>query len=443
MLSQQENEQLTRVGPGTPMGELMRRYWHPIAATAELDDKPTKEVTLLGEELVLYKSPNGQLGLIGRYCPHRRASLVYGIPEDDGGLRCMYHGWKFDCTGRCTEQPFEETVNPEARFKNKVSLPGYHVQELGGLIFAYLGPEPVPLLPRWGPLVWDNCVRDIAITILPCNWLQCQENSLDPVHVEWLHAYYGRWVEQQKQRRNGLAASNGSQDGQAAGALPLPTMKHKKIGFDEFKYGIIKRRVLEGFTEDDDDWRIGHPILFPNILLVGSAVQATLQFRVPMDDTHTFHVSYYVYRAAPGATAPEQKVVPYRYVPLYNERGELIVDLTFNQDYMAWITQGPIARRELERLGESDVGIIMFRRLLKKQLDIVLDGGEPMNVFRDPAENECIEPPLEHIKFGQQRTLQYRPAEAGESQAVDAINAVLATWGPYLAKEKTPAAMEH
>ena len=117
MLSKQENERLTRVGPGTPMGELMRCYWHPVGATGELECRPVKKVRILGEDLVLYKDLRGQYGLIGGRCAHRLVSLAYGVPEEDG-LRCMYHGWKYDATGRCVEQPFEETVNPEARFKD-------------------------------------------------------------------------------------------------------------------------------------------------------------------------------------------------------------------------------------------------------------------------------------------------------------------------------------
>ena len=172
MLSVQANQELTQVSQGTPMGVLMRRYWHPVAATAELDERPTKPVRLLGEDLVLYRDKSGTLGLIDRFCPHRRVDLSYGIPEEHG-LRCMYHGWMMDETGQCIEQPFEETVHPDGRFKEKVKIAGYPVQELGGLIFAYLGPQPTPLLPRWEQLTWDNAVREVCISELPCNWLQC------------------------------------------------------------------------------------------------------------------------------------------------------------------------------------------------------------------------------------------------------------------------------
>lgn len=421
MLSVQENEKLTRVGPGTPMGELMRRYWHPIAASAELIDEPTKEVTILGEELVLFKDRRGRLGLIDRYCAHRRVNMaVCGLPEEDG-LRCAYHGWKFDATGRCTEQPFEETLHPDGRFKEKCSLKAYPVQEFAGLIWAYLGPEPAPLLPRWEPLLWENTVRDIALTVLPCNWLQAQENSLDPVHVEWLHVYFGSYI---MQRREGIPWP---------AVEPARMRPHLKIGFDRFEYGIIKRRVVEGMSEEDDSWKIGHPILFPNVLLVGNERQATMQWRVPMDDTRTFHLSYYIYRAAPGHTAPRQEVIPYRYVPLQDERGRWITSFLFNQDYMAWATQGPIANRHLEKLGESDRGIILFRRLLQEQLIALAEGNELMNVFRDPAECACIPLPLERVtKHTQTVSRQFRlPTvlqEAGDSQAVEDIRRVLATW---------------
>jgi len=403
------------------MGELMRRYWHPIAASEELAQNPfrTKEVRILGEDLVLYRDRRGTLGLVDRACPHRRVNMAYGVVEEDG-LRCQYHGWKFDETGRCTEQPFEDTVRPEGRFRDKCAIKAYPAQELAGLIFAYLGPQPAPLLPRWEPLVWENVVRDIAISELPCNWLQCQENSLDPVHVEWLHRYYGDYV---RKIQDGANPTFGISESLAT------VQSHEKIGFDVFEHGIIKRRVLKGFTEEDEDWRVGHPVLFPNILLVGNQFSATLQFRVPADDTHTFHVSLYTFRAAPGTQVPEQDSVPCRMVPLFDEEGKWIVDILFNQDYMAWATQGAVTERHLEKLGESDKGIILFRRQLKQQIEVLRKGGDPMNVFRDPARNGCITLPLEQVKFHVTRRPEgYRPAEAGYSSAAREIEGVQATW---------------
>ncbi len=270
MLSQQENQRLTQVGAGTPMGELMRRYWHPVAATGELDDRPTKALRVLGEDLVLYRDRSGTYGLIERFCPHRRVDLSYGIPEEHG-LRCMYHGWMMDETDQCIEQPFEETVHPDGRFKEKVKVAGYPVQEMAGLLFAYMGPQPTPFLPVWDPFQWDAAVHDVGITTLDCNWLQCMENSLDPVHVEWLHRFYTNY---QQAISPDLIAT-----------MP-PRIPHQEIGFDVFDHGIIKRRVLEGYTKESDDWRIGHPILFPQILYVGGFQSKTLQYRVPIDDEH-------------------------------------------------------------------------------------------------------------------------------------------------------------
>ena len=395
----------------------MRRYWHPVAAAAELDDRPTKAVRLLGEDLVLYKDGSGTLGLIDRYCPHRRVDLSYGIPEARG-LRCMYHGWMMDETGQCIEQPFEETVHPDGRFKEKVRIAGYPVREMAGLIFAYLGPEPTPILPRWEQLLWDNAVRDIAIAELPCNWLQCQENSVDPVHVEWLHAYLGAY------RSTDRIGQRGS------------SRRHMRIGFDEFEYGIIKRRVLEGKDETDEEWAEGHPILFPNILLVGNDARATFQFRVPVDDENTLHFSIYNYRSAPGTAAPRQDVVPYRYVPLKDDDGRFIVDWTFNQDYFAWVSQGTIARREKEMLGQSDVGVILFRKLLQRNIAVVADGGDPMNVFRG-ASTDLLHAPVEKVKFGVRAQGRYVRPEAGDTTAVADIEAVMQTWVDYLGDEAT------
>jgi 5,5'-dehydrodivanillate O-demethylase len=297
-----------------------------------------------------------------------------------------------------------------------VKVAGYPVKELAGLIFAYLGPQPAPLLPRWEQLIWDDAVRDIAISHLPCNWLQCQENSVDPVHVEWMHAYFAKYIQEGP-------GFNGPDQ-----LMNLP--KHQKIGFDAFEHGIIKRRVLEGYSEEDDDWKEGHPILFPNILLVGSGASCTFQFRVPIDDENTYHVSLYAWRPAPGAVAPMQEVVPYREVALKDDDGRWVVNLVFNQDYMGWVTQGPIARRDLEKLGESDKGLIMLRKMLREQIGVMEDGGDPMNVFRNEPDETGIHAPMEQVKFGMKRMLKYLPGESGYSEDAEMINEVLQTWAP-------------
>src|SRR5690606_21044450 len=132
------------------------------------------------------------------------------------------------------------------------------------------------------PFTWENVWCDIGIVELPCNWLQCMENSLDPVHLEWCHGYWGVYQEQEKARRLGKEPE----------IFPTVPRAHKRIGFDTFEYGIIKRRIVEGTTEEDPDWKVGHPVLFPTILFVGSVVTGSLQFRVPVDDEHTMHYTW-------------------------------------------------------------------------------------------------------------------------------------------------------
>ena len=155
MITEEKNQQLTRVGPGTPMSELLRRHWHPIAGVDELDQNPIKAVRLMGENLVLYKDLSGQFGLIDRQCAHRRADLSYGLTEADG-IRCNYHGWQYNAQGQCVSQPYEEQVDPSARQRCKIKLKAYAVKPLAGLLWAYMGPLPTPELPDWEPLHWKN-----------------------------------------------------------------------------------------------------------------------------------------------------------------------------------------------------------------------------------------------------------------------------------------------
>ena len=190
MLTEEQNDRLTKVGPGTPMGELMRRYWQPIAGVSEFNENPTKAVRLLGEDLVLYKDESGTFGLIDASCAHRRVNMLWGIPEPKG-LRCPYHGWLYDETGQCLEMPAEPA---DSTFPSRVQLKAYPVETLGGLVFAYLGPQPAPLLPHYYPFVEEGRVRSIGWTVVTCNWLQIMENSLDPIHAEYLHGYFSKYA---------------------------------------------------------------------------------------------------------------------------------------------------------------------------------------------------------------------------------------------------------
>ena len=187
MLTLEENERLTRVGPGTPAGELLRRYWQALCPVAELtDEKPIKPLRLLGEDLLVFRDGRGRYGLVEARCKHRRVSLTRGFVEDDG-IRCAYHGWKYATDGRCIEQPFEPA---DSRLKDGVRLRAYPVQALGGLLFGYLGPGPAPLLPRWDVLAREDGRRFIQILPLHnCNWLQCEENTADTVHTYYLHGH--------------------------------------------------------------------------------------------------------------------------------------------------------------------------------------------------------------------------------------------------------------
>jgi 5,5'-dehydrodivanillate O-demethylase len=393
VLTRDQNDRLTRVGPGTPLGTLLRRYWWPVAGVSEMLDRPTKPVRLMGEDLVLFKDRRGQYGLLGQRCAHRSVDLKYGIPEENG-LRCPYHGWLYDATGQCLEQPAEE---PESTFYQRVQVPAYPVEELGGLIFAYLGPGPTPLLPRWDLYAMDNVVRDVGATMIPCNWLQCMENSVDPTHAEYLHGWYFKYCLEELERQ-------GRPHPDWTVAQVTPFLKHHvKIDFHRYKYGIIKKRLLEGDAETTDDWRMGHPLVFPDkvrIPVLGTG--AAFQIRVPVDDTTTWHLEYEVFFPPDGVQAPRQDVVPLYDLPLQNDLGQF-ADYILAQDMLAWPAQGPIVDRSVERLAGSDRGLLLYRRMLLEEIEKCERGEDPINVFRDPSDNEYI--PLATHDYGHNMTL--------------------------------------
>jgi 5,5'-dehydrodivanillate O-demethylase len=382
MLTGEQNDLLTRIGPGTRMGNLMRRYWHPIAPLVDMDDRWTKRIRLLGEDLVLFKDRRGAFGLIAEACPHRRASLAYGIPTMDG-IRCPYHGWKFDGSGRCLEQPNEPE---ESTFKDKVTTAAYPVGELGGLLWAYLGPLPAPSIPRLDGLVAEGTIRFVGRATIECNWLQIMENSVDPVHTEWLH---GKFVEFLREAENWRTPR---------------AKRHVRIAFDDFEYGIIKRRLMEGQPEDASDWLHGHPVVFPLTLAVGTRSetwrQYQFQLRVPIDDTHTEHYWYSAYVAPRDVDVPSHLLerVPVFDAPIHDEHGEYLLEYINAQDVLAWVTPGPIADRTVERLGTNDRGVTMYRKMLLRELDKIESGKDPMCVFRGEAGDRTIDLPVEFQK---------------------------------------------
>ena len=369
MLSQEKNELLTQVGPGTKMGDLLRRYWMPIAGVSEFQDKAVKPLKILGEDLVLYKDLSGIFGLVERQCPHRRADLAFGIVEKCG-LRCSYHGWLFDQGGSCLEQPFEDIANPSANLKEKVVLKSYPVEVKAGLVWAYMGPLPLPLVPNWEPFSWSNGFVQIVISEVPCNWLQCQENSIDPVHFEWMH---NNWASRLK----------GSD---AAYSAP-----HKKLDFEEFEYGFVYRRLRGDADENDPLWAVGRVCLWPNAFFLGEH----FEWRVPIDDIRTLSVTWAFTRVPTESEPFVQNSIPAWRGPVHDKAsGELITSHVMNQDFAAWVGQGQISDRTKENLGASDRGIVMLRRKFLDELDAIEDGADPKGLIRDPELNKCVHLPI-------------------------------------------------
>ena len=381
--AQQENDRLTRVGPGTLVGGLLRRYWYPVAATAQLQDEPIA-VDLLGEELVLYRDNSGALGLLARGCGHRQTSLVHGIPEESG-LRCAYHGWVWDAKGNCLEQPSEPA---DSTFYQKVKTTAYPVRELGGLIFAYLGPGPAPVLPPYNVLVWEHSDRATNGTIVPCNWLQVIENLFDPSHIENLHGrYFGHVLDRTDPNEAAFFRAR---------FTPAPV---KSTRFDLFADGIIERHYCR--DEEEHSWRNGSPIFFPTTAMVArDSGSGTLIFVVPLDDERTWFVEHRAWPsnsaagAAEGAPEVGPRSVPFYDIPGMDAQGEFLIATANGQDHMAVVTQGRITDRSKEHLGTTDAGLIMYRQLLLDQAHLVADGGQPMNVRRTAAQRKRIDCPV-------------------------------------------------
>lgn len=358
MLTKEENEFLTRVGPGTPAGEMLRRYWHPVAVAQELSqDQPTRFVRLLGENLVLFRDKLGHVGLIGDRCSHRGASLCYGRVEERG-ISCAYHGWLFDTQGNILETPPERND----AIINSVKHLAYPVQKFAGMYWAYLGPDPAPLLPPYDLFTRLDGKRHLVVhPNLDCNWFQAMENSVDPDHLQILHQEFLTRPDHQP-----VNSTRGFID------------EVQATDFYTTEYGIMKKRMYKDGRVDE------HPLIFPNILRQGYG----MQIRVPIDDEHTLHFQVFFEPSAndtidPAADLPVDYRLPYKQpAGAIHPDTRFTMDSVLAQDHAMWETQGPIADRTTEHLSYSDRGVSMLRKVARDEIEKVKRGADPMGVYR-------------------------------------------------------------
>ena len=350
---------LTQTAPGTPMGTLLRRFWQPVAISKKLVPGKAQPLRVLSEDLTLYRSEAGNAHLVGGRCAHRRSLLHTGWVEGEE-VRCMYHGWKFDGSGQCTERPAERDNGLP-----RVKIAGYPVHEYAGFIFAYLGEGPAPPfeLPR-KPCFEHDGFRVVRQQIWPCNWLQLVENSLDAVHVSFVHA----------RGREGRFVKNVSQ------IVP-------ELDYVETEAGIrqIATRAQDNVRVSDWTFPNNNHIVIPGPIKGGPWVDTGI-WNVPIDDTHTMRMNIYA-MPLDGVEAQRHLLDDWAAHENYDpsqHHDELFLeaaypedeysDLTNAQDYVAQVGQGTIVDRELEVLGRSDAGIALLRKILFRELAALREG---------------------------------------------------------------------
>ncbi|MFY9211821.1 MAG: aromatic ring-hydroxylating dioxygenase subunit alpha [Aestuariivita sp.] len=411
MISQELNDQITLVDAGKPAGEVLRRYWQPAALADELNGpRPVVPVTLLGEKLVLFRDEDGQMGLIGRHCPHRGADLCYGRLEDNG-LRCPFHGWHFNRDGQCVEQPGEPE---DSRMHERIKTASYPVVERNGIIFAYMGPGAPPDFPNF------DCFRAPDTHVFAfkgkweCNWLQAMEVGIDPAHASFLHRFL---------QDEDPADSYGKQFRDTAGSTDIPMTKvlrdypRPKIEVEETEFGmkLTSLRHMEGGITHV---RITNQI-FPEAICIPISREMTItQWHVPIDNENCYWYSMFTSFDAPvnKTLMREQRLREHSlpdYAPLKNSRNQygynpdeqaretytgMGLDINVH-DQWAVESMGAIQDRTQEHLGQTDVGIIRYRRMLRAAIQNLAEGNEgalPMRGNRDltqivgPLSNDTI-----------------------------------------------------
>lgn len=359
--------ELVEVGPGTPAGELLRRYWHPIARSEEITARP-QEIRVLGEDLVVYRDRSGVPGLLEPRCCHRGTTLYFGRVEDDG-IRCPYHGWLFAADGRCLDQPCEPD---RGRNRESYRQPWYPLVEYHGLVFTYMGPaDRQPVFPRYD--IFEDLDEDREEIVIidhfafggpveaPCNWFQTHENAMDPYHVFILHN-----------------AISGPQFDPKLEIWP-------RIDWQRHPWGVTATQ-----DRDLDDGTTLHRVTevrMPTVRVIPTPTLSVLgrtnnlSWALPIDDTRT--------RVYAMVRKPKDR--PPQGLPVYGD-GKSWFDLTDEEhqaypgDYETQVGQGPITRHSTERLSSSDRGVSMVRRQFKEQVRVVAEGGDPVGVAFDEAD---------------------------------------------------------
>ena len=404
MISAEQNELMTRIGPGTPAGALLRNYWQPVALVDELQGpRPVKAVRVLGENLVLFRHQN-HYGLLERHCPHRGADLAYGRLED-GGLRCSFHGWLFDAGGKCLATPAE----PEgSRLCEHIRQKAYPVTERSGILFAYLGAGQPPAFPHFDCFVAPDAYTFAFKGYWDCNWLQALEVGIDPAHASWLHKYFEDEDPAQSYGRQFRAASAGSE-------MPMSKVLREfdrpEIQVERTAYGM-RLQTLRRIDELKTHLRVTN-ILFPQAFVIPMSPEMTIsQWHVPVDDYGCYWYSIFTSFGAPvdKDTMRSQRLKTYPapdYKPIFGrsngwgfdpeeQRRSTFTGMGFDiniHDQFACESQGRIQDRTKENLGTTDKGIVLYRRLLLDAIRKNQAGEKPLMVLDPGAAAEITGPP--------------------------------------------------
>ena len=402
MLSPEQNARITLTGQGQPAGELLRRYWHPAALVDELGpSRPVVPVRLLGEDLVLFRGPDGSLGLVGRQCPHRGADLCYGRLED-GGLRCPFHGWLFDGSGQCLEQPAE----PEgSQMYKRIRIAGYPVVEKNGIIFAYMGPGEPPAFPAFDCFRAPDEYTFAFKGLIESNWLQALEVGIDPAHASFLHRYL-------EDEDTATAYGKQFRSGISGGDVPMTQLLREyprpEINVEQTDYGlrIITLRHME---DGRSHVRVTNQI-FPHAIAIPMSGEMNItQWHVPIDDYSCYWYAIFTSFGKPvdKELMRRQRLELYTlpdYTPNKNKRNNYGYDpaeqrlhtytgmgMDINvHDQWAVESMGPIQDRTNEHLAKSDRAIILYRKMLQTAISSVEagEGGSlPLAVDEERADS--------------------------------------------------------